>query len=84
MSKAVCCKMDRQNKTGIVQVFNITGVILEMPEILMRAYFIQKPIYSYLFLSISSYIMQEHWESKVFCFVDGSICVICSPFLRFV
>ena len=36
--KAVCCKVDRNTETVIVQFFDRTGVILETPELFTKAY----------------------------------------------
>jgi len=83
-SKAVSCKADRNTETVILRFFDRTGVILETPELLTKAYFTHKPVYAYLPLSISVWIMQEHWDSDLFCFGDGRICGIFPPLLRFV
>jgi len=69
-------------ETVILQFVDRTGVILETPELFTEAYFTHKPIYAYLPLFISSWIMQEHWDSDLFCFGDGRICGICPPLLR--
>jgi len=60
------------------------GVILETPELFIKAYFTHKPMYEYLPLFISSWIMPEHWDSDLFCFGDARICRMFPPFLRFV
>jgi len=46
--------VDRKTKTVIVQFVDRTGVILETPELITRAYLTPKPTYSYLSLFISS------------------------------
>jgi len=71
-------------ETVILWFFDRTGVILETPEFFTKAYFTHKSIYAYLPLFISSWIMQEHLDSDLFCFGDGRICGIFPPLLRFV
>jgi len=41
--KAVCCKVDRNTETVIVQFFDRTGVILETPELSTKAYLTHNP-----------------------------------------
>jgi len=83
-SKTVSCKVDKNTETVILRFLDHTGAILETPELYTKAYFTHKPIYSYLPLFISSWIMQEHWDSDLFCFSHGRIRGIFPPLLRFV
>jgi len=70
-SKAVSCKVDRNTETVILWFFDRTGVILETPELFMKACFTRKLRCAYLPVFISSWMMQEHWDSDLFCFGDG-------------
>ena len=90
-SKAVSCKVDRNTETVILQFFDRTGVILETPELFTKAYFTHHSIYAYLPLFIRSWIharilermMQEYWDSELFCFGDGRTCGMFPPLLCF-
>jgi len=73
-----------KTETVIVQVFDRTSVISETPELFTRVYLTHKREYAYLSLFISSWIIQEHWDSDMFYFGDGRICEIFPPLLRFV
>jgi hypothetical protein len=50
----------------ILRIFDRTGVISETSKLLTKAHFTHKFIYAYLPLFISSWILQEHWESDLF------------------
>jgi len=75
---------DKNTETVIFQLLDRTGVILETPELFTKAHLTHKQTYAYLSLFISSWIMQEHWESDLFCFGDGRISGIFLLLLRFV
>jgi len=83
-SETVSCNLDRNTETVILRFFDRTGVILETPELFIKAYFTHEPMYTYLPLSISVWNMQEHWDSGLFCFGDCRVCGIFPPLLRFV
>jgi len=69
--------------TVILRVFCTTGVTLERQELFPKAYLTHKPTYSYLPLFMSSWNMQEHWDSDLFCFGGGRICGVFPQLLRF-
>ena len=83
-SKVKRCKVDKNTERVILRFFCCTGVILETQELYPKAYFTHKPPYSYLSLFMSSWNMQEHWDSDLFCFCDCRIFGGFPPFLRFV
>ena len=51
--------VDRNTETVILRFFDRTGVVLETQELFPKAYFTHKPIYAYLPLFISSWIMPK-------------------------
>ena len=71
-SKAVCFKVDRDTESVILSFFSTPGGILEMQELFSKACF--KRTYAYLHLLMSSWNLQENWDSDVFGLGDGSIC----------
>jgi len=64
--------------------FLTSGVMLQNPELFTMAHFTHKPIYTYLPLFMSFWIIQEHWDSGLFCSVTAEyvgffrhFCVVC-------
>jgi len=60
------------------------GGILQAQELFPKASFTHKPTYAYLPLFMSSWNMQEHWDSDLFWFGDGRIRGDFPPLWRFV
>jgi len=66
--------VDRITETFILRFFDRMCVILETQELFPKAYLTHQPMYAYLPLFISSWNIQEHWDSDLFCLGCGRIC----------
>ena len=73
--EAVSCKVDKNMETDNLCFFGTTGGILETQELFPTAHCTHKPMYAYLPLFMSSWNMQEYWDSVG----DGRICEGVSP-----